>query len=125
MIHHVSVGASDVERARAFYDPLMELVGLRLTFEDDRSFGYGAGDTVFSVETPENGAPATAGNGVHVAFAAKDRATVDEFHRVALANGGEDAGAPGPRPNYDANYYAAFVRDPEGNKIEAVTFVAK
>jgi len=125
MIHHVSVGANDLERARAFYDPLMALLGLRLTFEDGKSFGYGTGDTLFSVETPVDGTAASAGNGVHVAFQASDRAMVRRFHELALANGGTSDGAPGPRPDYDANYFAAFVRDPDGNKIEALTFVAK
>jgi len=77
-----------------------------------------------SLEKPTDGRPASVGNGVHIAFAAGTRAQVDEFYRVALANGGTDAGAPGLRPEYDANYYGAFVRDPDGNKIEAVTFSA-
>ena len=65
------------------------------------------------------------GNGAHIAFAAGTRAQVREFHRLALAHGGADAGAPGLRPEYDATYYAAFVRDPDGNKIEAVCFMAE
>lgn len=125
MIHHVSLGTSDLPRARAFYDPLMELLGLRITFENSRSFGYGTGETLFSLETPVDGAPATPGNGVHIAFQASDRAMVQAFHQTALARGGTDDGAPGPRPEYDDNYYAAFVRDPEGNKLEALTFSAK
>lgn len=124
MIHHVSVGSNDIARAREFYDPLMALLGLRPTLDVERSLNYGTGDTLFSVETPTDGAPATSGNGVHIAFAARDRAMVRDFHRIALANGGGDDGAPGLRPEYDANYYAAFVRDPDGNKIEAVTFAA-
>ena len=80
---------------------------------------------MFSLEKPSDGQPASAGNGVHIAFDAGTRAQVDEFYRVALANGGADAGAPGLRPEYDANYYGAFVRDPDGNKIEAVSFQAK
>ena len=62
---------------------------------------------------------------VHIAFLAGKRAQVDEFYRLALAHGGSDAGPPGLRPEYDANYYAAFVRDPDGNKIEAVCFMAE
>lgn len=125
MIHHVSFGANDLARARAFYDPLMDLLGLRATFTDERAFGYGTGETHFSIESPVDGRPASSGNGAHVAFQARDRGMVDLFHAVALANGGSDDGAPGLRPEYDANYYAAFVRDPDGNKIEAVTFSAK
>ena len=125
MIHHVSVGANDIVRARAFYDPLMELVGLRLLQASDRAADYGTGEIMFSVETPVDGRPANAGNGVHVAFQARDRAMVQAFHRLALANGGSDGGEPGPRPEYDGNYYGAFALDPDGNKVEAVTFAAE
>ena len=125
MIHHVSVGTNDVERARAFYAPLMALLGYRSVRDYPHSLDYGVTDVVFSVETPADGQPASAGNGVHICFEAADRDTVREFHRLALELGGTDEGAPGVRPNYDAHYYGAFVRDPDGNKIEAVTLVAK
>jgi catechol 2,3-dioxygenase-like lactoylglutathione lyase family enzyme len=124
MIHHLSVGTNDLARSGAFYDPLMALLGLRRIRSDAQSIDYGTSDILFSVETPTNGQPATPGNGVHVAFAARDRATVDSFHRLALAHGGTDAGIPGLRPTYDAHYYGAFVLDPEGNKVEAVTYAA-
>ena len=120
-ISHVSIGVNDVSRAKAFYDPLMKLLGLSIRQADEESVDYGDQGLVFSLETPTNGQPATAGNGVHVAFAAPDRETVDTFHRDALRLGGRDAGGPGLRPKYGANYYGAFVLDPEGNKIEAVT----
>lgn len=125
MIHHVSVGTNDVRRARAFYDPLMGLIGFRVLKSSDRSVHYGASDIVFSLETPLNGQPASAGNGVHIAFQAPDRETVRRFHSAALAKGGRDEGAPGIREQYNANYYGAFVRDPDGNKIEAVTYTAR
>ena len=124
MIHHVSVGTADLSRARALYDPEMRELGLRRTLDVDEAVGYGAGITVFSLNLPADGAPATPGNGVHIAFEVEKRAAVDAFHRIALANGGSSDGEPGLRPEYDANYYAAFVRDPDGNKIEALTFVA-
>jgi catechol 2,3-dioxygenase-like lactoylglutathione lyase family enzyme len=85
----------------------------------------GVTHVVFSVGTPVNGERASPGNGVHICFEAADRETVREFHRSALKLGGTDEGAPGVRPNYDAHYYGAFVRDPDGNKIEAVTLAAK
>ena len=125
MIHHVSVGTNDVKRARAFYDPLMALLGYRNVRDYPHSLDYGVTDVVFSIETPINGEQASSGNGVHICFEAADRNVVREFHRLALELGGIDEGAPGIRPNYDANYYGAFVRDPDGNKIEAVTFAAK
>jgi catechol 2,3-dioxygenase-like lactoylglutathione lyase family enzyme len=124
MLHHVSIGTSDLQRAGAFYDPVMNAVGLRRTFEADEAIGYGAGITSFSINTPSDGQPATSSNGVHIAFEVEKRASVDAFYDAALANGGTGDGPPGLRPEYDANYYAAFVRDPDGNKIEAVTFVA-
>ena len=125
MIHHVSLGTNDVTRARAFYDPLMKLIGLRLLKTSARAVDYGASDIVFSLEIPVDGRPASAGNGVHVAFQAPDRETVRRFHQTAIENGGTDDGAPGIRAQYSANYYGAFVRDPFGNKIEAVTYTAR
>lgn len=102
----------------------MRELGLRRTFDAEDAAGYGAGITSFSLNRPSNRAKADPGNGVHVAFEVECRAAVDAFHRIALANGGTDDGAPGLRPVYDANYYATFVRDPDGNKIEALTFLA-
>jgi len=104
MIHHVSVGTKDLARSRAFYDPVLAVIGLRPLLMDDHSVDYGVGDILFSLETPVDGRPATTGNGVHIAFTAIDRAMVDKFYRVALAHGGADAGAPGLRPEYDTNY---------------------
>ncbi|MXP63658.1 VOC family protein [Roseomonas sp. M0104] len=121
MIHHVSLGTSDVGRARAFYDPVLAVVGFRLIRQDGEAVHYGTGEILFSLVVPVDGRPASPGNGVHVAFAAQDKAMVQAFHRAALAHGGSEDGAPGLRPEYNANYYAAFVRDPDGNKLEAVT----
>ena len=125
MLSHVSLGTNDAARAAAFYDPVLAVLGIRKHAERGGSIDYGAAMIGFSLEKPADGKPASVGNGVHVAFIAESRAQVDEFYRVALANGGSDAGEPGLRPEYDANYYAAFLRDPDGNKIEAVCFLAK
>ena len=85
------------------------------------SFGsgahYGTGDILFSLVKPADERPASPGNGAHVAFAARNRQVVREFHRVALSHGGSEDGAPGLRPEYDANYFEAFLRDPDGNKV--------
>ncbi|VXC87646.1 VOC family protein [Sphingomonas sp. AX6] len=124
MIHHVSLGTSNMSRARAFYDAVMGELGMRRTFDAEEAVGYGAGITVFSLNLPTDGAPATPGNGVHIAFEVEKRVAVDAFYRTAIEHGGISDGEPGLRPEYDANYYAAFVRDPDGNKIEALTFVA-
>ena len=125
MLSHVSLGTNDADRAAAFYDPVLATLGIRKICEREVSIDSGVSKTVFSLEKPSDGKPASVGNGVHIAFDAGTRGQVDEFYRVALANGGTDAGAPGLRPEYDANYYGAFVRDPDGNKIEAVTFLAR
>ena len=128
MLDHVSLGVNDVARARAFYLPVLAKVGLDLVHEaQGRFIDFGADGPLnpeFSVETPTDGKPATAGNGVHVAFRAASRAAVDAFHAAALSNGGRCAGPPGPRPNYGPHYYGAFVFDLEGNKIEAVCHAA-
>jgi catechol 2,3-dioxygenase-like lactoylglutathione lyase family enzyme len=125
MIHHVSVGSNDLPSAKAFYRPLMALIGFRLLKESDNAVHFGASDIVFSIETPIDGRPAVPGNGVHIAFQAPDRESVRRFHATAIAAGGTDEGAPGIRENYNANYYGAFVRDLDGNKIEAVTHTAR
>ncbi|MGU3493727.1 VOC family protein [Xanthobacteraceae bacterium A53D] len=124
MLHHVSLGTSDLDRARRFYDPVMRELGLSRMLDVAEAVGYGAGITVFSLNIPANGEPAWVGNGVHVAFEVEKRAAVDSFFLAAIANGGVGDGPPGLRPEYDPHYYAAFVRDPDGNKIEAVTFAA-
>ena len=125
MLHHVSLGTNDAIRARGFYDPLLDLLGLRLLKTDETGVHYGTGDILFSLVVPTNARPAMPGNGVHIAFMARDRRMVDAFHDLALRNGGRSDGAPGIRLEYDANYYAAFVLDPDGNKVEAVTLSAK
>ncbi|GJD48325.1 hypothetical protein OPKNFCMD_1043 [Methylobacterium crusticola] len=124
MIHHLSLGTNDVARARAFYDAVLAVLGLRLIKQDAGGIHYGTGDILLSLVTPVDGRPAAPGNGVHVAFQARDQAMVRAFHGTALAHGGSEDGPPGLRPEYNAHYYGAFVRDPDGNKIEAVTHSA-
>jgi catechol 2,3-dioxygenase-like lactoylglutathione lyase family enzyme len=124
MLHHVSLGTNDLARAKSFYDPLMEYLGLRCIKQSNRIVAYGLTAVLFSLERPVNQRPATAGNGIHVAFHAGHRNTVRACYEAGLANGGTDDGAPGVRTQYDPHYYAAFLRDPDGNKIEIVTFAA-
>jgi len=125
MLDHVSVGACDIARARSFYRAVLETVDLMIIDEAPGrfvDFGHEAHRPIFSVETPSDGGPATAGNGVHVAFRATSAEAVDAFHAAALVHGGRSDGGPGPRPIYGPDYYSAFVHDPEGNKIEAVWY---
>jgi catechol 2,3-dioxygenase-like lactoylglutathione lyase family enzyme len=118
MFNHVSVGTRDLERASRFYDAALGALGYRRTLSEDFGNAWGLEWPEFWVAPPIDG-EASAGNGVHVAFIAPSRDAVDRFHAAALAEGGADAGAPGER-DYTPGYYAAFVRDPDGNKLEAV-----
>jgi catechol 2,3-dioxygenase-like lactoylglutathione lyase family enzyme len=121
MIGYCMLGTNDVARARAFYDPLIALLGASVLapYTSDKRVFYtaGAGQPMFSITTPHDGKPATAGNGTMVALPAATRATVDAVHATALALGGKDEGAPGIRgPNPDG-FYGAYFRDPDGNKL--------
>lgn len=127
MYSHVTVGCSDIERAAAFYDALLGAVGYvrREVIPDGgppAACWAAPGQILprFYVYIPFDGAPATAGNGSMVAFSAPSPAAVDAAHRAGLASGGTDEGAPGPRSRYGAGYYAGYLRDPDGNKVQVV-----
>ncbi len=121
MLHHVSLGVGDLPRALTFYDAALGALGYQRVMEVlPYAVAYGTDAPQFWVQLPSDRRPATVGNGVHVAFEAATRELVAAFHRAALAAGGRDDGAPGPRPEYNPEYYGAFVRDPDGNKVEAV-----
>lgn len=122
MFSHVFVGTTDFERALAFYEPLMAVLGLERRFvEHERPWaGWqapGVARPLFLVGRPHDGRPHAPGNGQMIAFLAADRATVDRAHAVALAHGGRCEGPPGLRPEYHANYWGAYFRDPDGNKL--------
>jgi catechol 2,3-dioxygenase-like lactoylglutathione lyase family enzyme len=119
---HVSIGVGDVARAAAFYDAALAPLGARRIMDEGGAIAYGRQFPEFWVQKPHNGNPPTPGNGAHFAFLANSRAEVDAFHAAAVAAGGSDDGAPGPRPHYGPQYYGAFVRDPDGNKIEAMAW---
>lgn len=121
MFSHVTLGTNDWPRAKPFWQAVMAALGQPVLFEYDGgiAFGEATGPKTF-IGPAFDGRPATNGNGTHVAFLASDRATVDTFHAAALANGGTDEGPPGLRPHYHPHYYGAYVRDPDGNKLQAV-----
>jgi catechol 2,3-dioxygenase-like lactoylglutathione lyase family enzyme len=123
VISHVSVGIRDVARARRFYDAALKPLGLKLIFDQPYGCAWGRGFPTFWAQRPFDGKAARPGNGVHVCFNAASKAAVDRFYRAALDHGGRDDGKPGLRVEYTPNYYAAFVRDPDGNKIEALCFL--
>jgi len=117
MLDHVTLPTSNFETSTAFYDAALAPLGIAWLYGEDGVFaGYGAGERAF-FWLGASDKPIT---GVHVAFSAPDRATVDRFHAAALAAGGTDNGAPGLRPHYDPDYYGAFVLDPDGHNVEAV-----
>ena len=121
MFSHVTLGTNDWARARPFWRAVMETLSIPVMFEYEGGIAYGepTGPKLF-VGPPFDGKPATNGNGTHVAFIAQSRAAVDAFYKAAMTNGGSDEGPPGLRPHYHPNYYGAYVRDPDGNKIQAV-----
>ena len=124
IIHHVSIGTNNFEAATAFYDAVMRTIGAERKLDFSGAVAYGKQFPEFWVQTPyDDGQPAGVANGVHFAFIAPDREAVSAFHAAALAAGGTDDGAPGPRPDYGPDYYGCFVRDVDGHKIEAAVAV--
>jgi catechol 2,3-dioxygenase-like lactoylglutathione lyase family enzyme len=118
MIHHVSIGVSDIAKARKFYDAALAPLGAKCLSEDASALGYGGSEGprlwLLAAGTVESNIP-----GLHICLEAGKRSQVDAFHAGAIHAGGGDNGKPGLRADYGANYYAAFVTDPDGNRIEA------
>ncbi|MCB1832960.1 MAG: VOC family protein [Geminicoccaceae bacterium] len=124
-ISHVTLGSNDPVRAGGFYDAVLGALGWsRLPKPAGKPPAYrkGASGPVIYVQHPFDGQPATVGNGSHLALVAETREMVRAFHQQALAQGGSDEGEPGLRPHYADNYYAAYVRDIDGNKLQAVCY---
>lgn len=125
LVDHVSLFVSDYERSKAFYLRVLEPLGARLIMEYGRAAGFGhdrkpdfwIAEGPASFQTAGDLSPITP---VHLAFVARSRAQVDAFYAAAIAAGGRDFGAPGLRPEYHAQYYGAFVLDPDGHNVEAV-----
>lgn len=122
MLSHVYIGVANFPRALSFYREIMQVLGVTERFcEADKPWAgwQSAPDPrpLFIIGIPFNSEAHQPGNGQMFALTAKDRATVDMVYQTALANGGKDEGAPGLRPHYHANYYGAYVRDTEGNKL--------
>ena len=121
MLSSVCVGTNNLDVAGEFYDRVLETIGMVRIVTVEREFGYGSkgGEVTFWVLIPFNDQPASFGNGTQVIFHAPSREAVDEFHKAALEMGGSDEGAPGLR-DYRPNYYGAYCRDTDGNKLHAV-----
>ena len=119
MLDHVSIGVSDTGRTKRFYDAALKPLGYACLSESADSLGYGRDRGQFWINRTERPIAADPASGLHFCFAAPTRKSVDAFHAAALKSGGKDNGEPGLRKDYGDNYYAAFVIDPDGYRLEA------
>lgn len=119
MLNHVSIGVRDIARTKKFYDAALKPLGYTCLSEGETSLGYGTKSVAFWISASDKPVPADAKSGLHFCFDAPNRKSVDAFYAGAMKAGGRDNGKPGVRADYDANYYAAFVVDPDGYRIEA------
>lgn len=120
MLDHVTIGVTDFDGSKTFYNKALSPLGIEcLYFEGETFAGYGIGKKAFFWIGLREGAQ----TGAHIAFTAADRAMVDNFYKAAIAAGGQDNGQLGLRPHYHKNYYGAFILDPDGHNIEAVCHV--
>jgi len=120
MFDHISIGVRDIARSRAFYDSALAAIGYKRLSVSDDSLGYGKEAVGFWIGLTESPVPDDPKSGLHVCFAAPDRQSVAQFHAAALAAGGRDNGKPGIRADYGENYFAAYVIDPDGYRLEAL-----
>lgn len=120
MLHHLSFAVPDLARSGRFYDAVLGALGYRRVLETPTAIGYGLDDGKDKFCLKQRHTASIPGPGFHLAFAAPDRSAVDRFYAQALAQGGQDQGAPGLRLQYGPDYYAAFVLDPDGYRLEAV-----
>ena len=119
MINHISIGVHDVAKAKRFYDAVLKPLGYTCLSESPGSLGYGRDTVALWIGAAERPVPADEKSGLHICFDAASRKGVNAFHAAALRAGGRDNGKPGLRADYGPNYYAAFVVDPDGYRIEA------
>ena len=123
MIDHVSIPVRDLGRAMAFYDGVLGALGMTRLDTRTATAGYGKTYPEFWLNLRGGMASSAADSGVHVAIRARSAGIVEAFHAAALNHGGASDGVPGPRPQFGDGYYAAFIRDPDGNRLEAVAFL--
>ena len=119
MLNHVSIGVRDLAKTKRFYDAALGALGYKCLSNGASSLGYGGDAAALWISAVEHPVPADPGSGLHVCFSAPSRSSVDAFHAAALHTGGHDNGRPGLRAEYGPDYYAAFVVDPDGYRIEA------
>jgi len=119
MIDHVSIGVRDIARTKRFYDAALKPLGYKCLSEGEGSLGYGHDAVALWISAAEHPVPPDMKSGLHFSFTAPTPGGGDAFHASALGNGGRDNGKPGLRADYGPGYYAAFVIDPDGYRIEA------
>jgi catechol 2,3-dioxygenase-like lactoylglutathione lyase family enzyme len=119
MINHVSIGVRDLARTKRFYDAALKPLGYTCLSQSEGSLGYGAQAIELWISAADHPVPADMTSGLHFCFDAPDRKSVDAFHKAGIGAGGSDNGGPGIRKEYSPGYYAAFVIDPDGYRIEA------
>ena len=119
MLNHVSIGVRDIAKTKAFYDAALKPLGYSCLSAGEGSLGYGKDAVAFWIGVTKQPVPADPNSGLHFCFNAPTRKSVDAFHKAAVAAGGSDNGKAGLRADYGENYYAAFVVDPDGYRIEA------
>jgi len=119
MIDHISIGVRDIARTKRFYDAALKALGYTCLSEGQGSLGYGKEAVTLWISSTDRPVPADPKSGLHFCFAAPTRHSIDAFHMAALSSGGRDNGPPGLRADYGPNYYAAFVIDPDGYRLEA------
>jgi catechol 2,3-dioxygenase-like lactoylglutathione lyase family enzyme len=120
MFDHISIGVRDIARAKAFYDRTLEPIGYRRLSDGEDSIGYGKETVGLWIGVTNSPVPDDPTSGLHVCFAAPDRDSVAKFHAAALAAGGRGNGKPGIRADYGADYFAAYVVDSDGYRLEAL-----
>jgi catechol 2,3-dioxygenase-like lactoylglutathione lyase family enzyme len=119
MINHISIGVGSIAAAKRFYDAALKPLGYACLSESEGSLGYGAKSVALWILAVGRPVAADPASGLHICFDAPSRQSVDKFHAAGLKAGGNDNGKPGVREDYDPNYYAAFVIDPDGYRLEA------
>jgi catechol 2,3-dioxygenase-like lactoylglutathione lyase family enzyme len=124
MIDHVSLAVRDLAVSTRFYEAVLGALGFAKLESRPATVGFGKAYPEFWINLRANIAAVARDSGAHVCFRARSTEMIDAFHAAALAAGGADDGPPGLRPQHGDGYYAAFIRDPDGNRIEAVTFIA-
>ncbi len=123
MIDHVSINVRSLNASGAFYDAVLGTIGLTRLVVKPETIGFGKTYPEFWLNARPGSAPAADNSGTHICLRARTTDAVGAFYKAAIGAGGSDDGAPGMRPEYNDRYYAAFIRDPDGNRIEVVTFL--